>query len=83
MKDQKRNLASIIVSKMTKPKSEEQPKDSDNYDSLQAGAEEVLMAIEAKDATQLKDALKAMIQMCMDSYEAEEEALEDSPKLGE
>lgn len=78
MKDQKRNLASIIVAKMTKPSPESSESENmePEYDELQAAADEVMAAIDTKDAVQLKDALKAMIQMCMNKAEAEEEASE-------
>lgn len=46
----------------------------DSEPGLDAAAEEMLAAIEAKDPAALKAAVRSMVQMCMDEYEASEPA---------
>lgn len=68
MKDPKKNLATVVVSKMVgKPVEEPQP-----MDEKLVAAEEIMAALEAKDSVQFKEALSAFIELCM-SAESEDE----------
>lgn len=79
MKDPKKGMAALIAKKLGSPEVSEAPKsemggEEDNSLGHKVAAEEVMRAIETKDATMLVEALKSFIQMC----EAEEEMSEDS-----
>jgi len=83
MRDNKKNVASLIVAKMASPNSPEKLVSSEkdgaeqDYSPHQMAAEEVMAAIEAKDSKQLAEALKSLVQMCMDSEEESEDEKED------
>lgn len=79
----KKKMATVILSKMKSGKEEMGPiptnevgDEMDSSAGLDAAAEEVLQAIQAQDPKSLKSALKSMIEMCMDEYEASEESSE-------
>lgn len=77
MKDNKKNMASLIVSKINgdgeEESSMEAPKNADGamadteMDGTAVAADEVFAALESKDRGAFIDAMKSMVQMCMDS----------------
>jgi hypothetical protein len=85
MKDNKKNLASIIVSKInergekeeSKPMS--QPTDANGaavdmeMNDVSIAADEVFAAIESKDKAGFIEAMRSMIEMCMDESESEDD----------
>lgn len=83
MRDNKKNVASLIVAKMASPKSDEKLVSSEKdgaeqeYSAHSMAAEEILSAMKASDAKQLSEALKSFVEMCMNEYESSEEEKED------
>jgi hypothetical protein len=78
MKDKKKHLITSVISKLSPPIQESPQEESDEQSGMDAAAEEVLAAVEARDPQSLKEALKSMIQMCMDESEAEDVAYSES-----
>lgn len=78
--DNKKKAAGLIIASMDgsmkKAAKNEMGDLIDASAGHQAAAEEILAAIESKDAKSLMSALKSFISMCMDEYEAEEESAE-------
>jgi len=84
MNDNKKNMAALIVSKINnrgeEESSQEAPKNADGaladveMDGPAVAADEVFAALEAKDKGAFIDAMRSMVQMCMDS--SDEEAAE-------
>ncbi len=79
MKDNKKNMASIIVSKINDrdgaegdSKYSEAPKNADGamadveMDGPAVAADEVFAALEAKDKGAFIEAMRSMVQMCME-----------------
>lgn len=87
MKDNKKSsLAVIIAKKLGKPEEASSAPESEGaeldqsmgYDSA---GEEILKAIESKDKAMLVEAIKNIVQMCMDeSPEEESEEYEQKPE---
>lgn len=73
--DKNKKQATIILSSM-KPKSEEQPTESPASE-IDFVAEDILAAVEKKDAKALAEALRSFHSMCMDS-ESEESSESES-----
>lgn len=77
MKDNRKNMATIIVSKMNSKPEEEMhmSKEKEGAESEvsqhEMAAEEILQAIERKDARMLADALQAFYEMCAHQEEPE------------
>jgi hypothetical protein len=66
MKDEKKKMASLIVAKALPgmPKdAESNPPESDDSIAMKTAGEELLSAIEQKDASGLVEALKSLIDM--------------------
>jgi hypothetical protein len=70
MKDDKKKAVGIIIAKAGKPDKQaegpeedqgEQPEDSEG---MKTAAEEILSAVESKDASALVEALKSFYEMC-------------------
>lgn len=84
MKDKNRSMATVIVSKMkNRPKPlQEAPQSAGaevaDADELYMVAEEVMKALETRDIRAFKDAMEAMVEVCMNKYEASEEQSEQS-----
>lgn len=82
----KKKPAMLILAKMKKGKEEEGPapmKDGAEQDDsigMDTAAEELLKAIESKDARALKEALVSLMDMYEARSEAEEDASEESEK---
>lgn len=83
MKPDKKNMASLIVAKINErgnenEKTVEQPINGEGavadmeMDGPAIAADEVFAALESKDKAAFIDAMKSMIQMCMDSADYEE-----------
>lgn len=81
MKD-KKNMATVIVSKMKKPdeykKAPEQDGAMIESDDYSIAADEIVDALEKKDKVALKEALKSFVQMCMDESPEQEPSEEQS-----
>lgn len=77
MKDKKKGIASILVAKLGKPGLSEAPMsegaEQDNDIALKSAAEEILSAVESKDASMLVSAMKSFYEMC-DSAEDNSES---------
>lgn len=82
MKDKKQNMATLIVDRINSRGDEEkteleQPTDATGaaveteMDGPAVAADEVFAALEAKDKAGFIEAMKSMVQMCMDYEEAE------------
>lgn len=77
MKDAKKNMATVIVSKMNSRPEEEvqmskQAEGAEQEVSQQEmAAEEILQALERRDPRMLSDALKAFYDMCANEEEEE------------
>lgn len=81
MKDPKKKGIAMIIAKMKGPKMEESvvPEGEamqDDSIALESAAEEVLAAVEKKDAKMLKEALMSMIDMCSSKAEESEDESE-------
>lgn len=86
MKDNKKSMATIIVSKM---KNRPQPlmdapqsagAEVADADELYMTAEEVMKALETRDIRGFKEAMEAMVEICMNKYESSEpESSESEP----
>ena len=80
MSDDKKKSASLIIGKMGKmseaPKNEMGAEEDSSYGHM-AAAEEIMSAIESKDASALKEALKSFYDMCASDESPEHEASED------
>lgn len=82
MSDQKKKPSTLIVASMKPSAPMEQAPKNENGDEtdssigLESAAQDVLSAIEAKDAKQLASAMKALVEMCDDDSS---EASEDAP----
>lgn len=74
--DKNKKQASLILATM-KPKSEEQPSE-DSGSEMDFVAEDILSAVEKKDAKALAEALRSFHSMCMDSEPAEESSESES-----
>lgn len=79
MSDDKKKQATLIVAKMKGMPAEkpttEAGDEMDHSSGYMAAAEEMMAAIEKKDPTMFKDALKSFVDMCsMEEPEAEETA---------
>lgn len=72
MSDKKKPVTLIIDKLGERPAPMVDGAEQDLEPGLDTAAEEVLAAVEAKDAKALKAALRSMVQMCMDEYEASE-----------
>ena len=81
MQDKKKSMASILVAKLKKPGeiTEAPMKDGaeqDNEIALRSAADEILSAIESKDADMLVGALKSFQEMCSENEPEESEEYE-------
>ena len=84
MFDQNKKITQVIMAKMKPGKSEEMesaPENEmgdqmDNSMALESAAEEVMSAIESKNVPGLVEAMKSLIEMCMDEYESSESEAE-------
>ncbi len=65
MAEPKKGLAAMIIGK-AKPAQPVAPEMSEEFSPKQAAAEEIMEAIEAKDASALAEALKAFMDVCSD-----------------
>jgi DNA-binding GntR family transcriptional regulator len=78
--DDKKKAAGLIIASidgsMKKAAKNEMGDMVDTSAGHQAAAEEILAAVESKDAAALMSAMKSFVSMCMDEYEAEEESAE-------
>lgn len=79
MKDDKKNVASVIISRMkkdgeVKDAPEQDGAKMDSPDDYDIAIDELMDAFEKKDKRALKDAMKSFVQMCMD--ESPEESSE-------
>lgn len=78
MSDDKKKQATLIVSKLSgnvEPKPMVDGAEQDASMGLDAAAEEILQAIESRDKSALKSALKSFMEMCeYEEPEAEEPA---------
>lgn len=75
MKDNKKGMALIIAKKLGSPEQAPMSDDGAEMDSSighKSAAEEILKAVESKDASALVDALKSFVEMCQNDYEPEE-----------
>lgn len=78
MKDNKRSVATLIVSKMkNRPEPlQEAPQSAGaeiaNADDLYMVSEEVMKALETRDIRGFKEAMEAMVEICMNKYETSE-----------
>ena len=83
-KDKKSNLAIIIAKKMGKPEESKSAPESEDGGELDqsmgydSAGEEILKAIESKDKSMLVEAIKNIVQMCMDESPEESEESEES-----
>jgi len=88
----KKKMASIIVERFGKPKGEQGAEknekafgemaaepESDMDEGLMSGAEEIISAVNGKDAKRLAMALKDFYSMCDDDAPEEEENPEEEP----
>ena len=82
MKDNKKNIATAIVSKMkNRPQPlQDAPQSAGaevaDADDLYIAAEEVMKALETRDIRGFKEAMEAMVEMCMHKYRSSEPAME-------
>jgi hypothetical protein len=82
MKNDKRKMATIIVAKMNKnpekmmEKSQHEGAEQETTDELDMIAEEVMNALQSKDVKAFKEAMKSMIEVCMNNSEDYEEESE-------
>jgi len=83
--DSKKKIAALIIAKKN-PEGESEMKnapkdDKDNESSydmgLDSAAEEIIQAVEAKDAKKIKEALKSFVSMCMSEEEDSERSNEE------
>jgi hypothetical protein len=78
--DNKKKAAGLIIASMDgsmkKAPKNEMGDMVDASAGHQAAAEEIIAAVESKDAKALMSAMKSFVSMCMDEYEAEEESSE-------
>ena len=84
MKDDKKNMAALIIKKRDdgiEVEETHEEKEEDNSVAIKAAAEEIMEAMETKDADSLADALKSFLDLIGDEEEYEE-VFEDL-KLGE
>jgi hypothetical protein len=75
LKDDKKSMASLIISKMGKPGEKTEQVEEPAKDSsvgLESAAEDMLSAFESKDAAGLVSALKAFLEMCEEPEEPEQ-----------
>jgi DNA-binding GntR family transcriptional regulator len=63
MADKKKGLAAMIIAS-AKPKDMSMEESAEEVSPTRAAAEEVLEAIEAKDAAMLEESMKALIDLC-------------------
>lgn len=84
MKDPKKtSIALLIAKKAGKPDNiQDQPEkdgaQSDDSIAYDSAAEELMKSLEAKDAKGVVEALKSLVQMCMDEEESESPEEESS-----
>lgn len=79
MDDKKKQAGLIIASMdgaMKKAPKNEMGDMVDASAGHEAAAQEIISAVESKDARALMAAMKSFVSMCMDEYEAEEESSE-------
>jgi len=81
MADDKKKQATMIIASMSKkPKSESEPMEGPEMESevsgLEMAAEDIMAAVEKKDAQALMHAMKAFHGMCMDEESSESEEYE-------
>lgn len=67
--DEKKKSISIILEKLKPSPMPKEDSDEHEMDEKMAMAEEILSAIESKDASALKDALESLIEVCKYSEE--------------
>ena len=85
MKDRTKNLATVIVSKMTNkgPQLGDEPEldhgPQEEMDEMDIAAEELLAAIESKNVSGIKESIMAMMEMCMAKEELDDSQSENSP----
>ncbi len=75
MADDKKKRVAMIVAKLSPaPKPEAAPEEPDDsmQMGLEAAAEDVMAAVQAKDAKGVASALKSFIEMCKDYTEPDE-----------
>lgn len=72
MRDRNRKIATIIVGGMTPPEGKKKMEEED-VSGLTVAAEEILMAIDEKDAEMLSEALKNFYEMCQSAKDEESE----------
>lgn len=65
MKDDKKEAAMIILSKL-KDKKKDGKEEEKEYEGLDAASEEILSAISSEDSKKLKKALKSFIELCQE-----------------
>ncbi len=76
MNDPKKRMAAIVVAKLAgKPETEVPEMEQQSPDELAIAAEEILAAVESKDAAKLAESLKAFYEMCK-CAESEDESME-------
>lgn len=71
MRDDKKAIAAMIVSKAKKPEEvdmnpypDEMPEDEEAEMGLDVAADDLMAAFEAKDPSMIKAALKSFVEMC-------------------
>jgi hypothetical protein len=77
MKDPKKGMAAIVVARLAgKPKMEapEMESEMEGPSEYEIAAEEVLAAVESKDAAKLAESLKSFIELCKYSESEDEES---------